>query len=505
MALSTLVRTALKQAFGKKVYADELADAVDNASSGGGAGAASNTNITTVGAGTLTAAGMTGGLITRSGPTAAYTDTTATAAQLWAAQAVAVAGETFYLDIKNTVGFNQTLAGGTGVTLSGQTIIPPNSVGRFLVTLTSSTVATMRGVGISGMTAQPLPAATAISTVGAGTLTAAGIVGGLIVRSGSTAAYTDTVDTAANIIAALPNANVGDGFYFSIKNTVGFNETIATAAGVTLAGQVIVPPNSVGTFHVKVTAATTVTITGVSMVPMTTAPLEANTAITTVGAGTLTAAGIVGKLITRSGSTADYTDTTDTAANIIAAMPNANVGDAFEFSIKNTVAFTETLVTAAGVTLAGLTVIPPLSVGRFLVKVDTASTLTITGIDMQPLCNLPYSKFTTTAAASPLVASAGDLTGAAHVVFQVTTNGAFTLTTRTATLMFGDIPNAQIGMSFLLTVVSQGDNTVTVDPGSGVTITGTATVATKTTRTFVATFTSATALTLQSVSKGTIE
>ena len=79
------------------------------------------------------------------------------------------------------------------------------------------------------------------------------------------------------------------------------------------------------------------------------------------------------------------------------------------------------------------------------------------------------------------------------------------MTTRTATQMFADIPNAQVGMSFLLTVVAQGDNTVTVSAGTGVTITGTATVATKTTRTFVCTFTSATAITLQGVSKGTIE
>src|SRR5437016_14091493 len=45
-----------------------------------------------------------------------------------------------------------------------------------------------------------------------------------------------------------------------------------------------------------------------------------NTADTTVGAATLTAAEIVGGVITRSGSTAAYTDTTDTAANNIAAL-----------------------------------------------------------------------------------------------------------------------------------------------------------------------------------------
>jgi hypothetical protein len=104
-----------------------------------------------------------------------------------------------------------------------------------------------------------------------------------------------------------------------------------------------------------------------------------------------------------------------------------------------------------------------------------------------------------------LTVAYGDLTGAQHVVFRVTTAGAFTLTTRTAAQMFAEFPHARVGMSYLLTVVSQGDNTVTVSDGGQVTITGTATVATKTSRTFVATFTTNAALTLQSVSKGTIE
>lgn len=488
--------------------ADQIAAAVLQSQSGAGGGSAiANTNITTVNDGTLTASAMTGGLITRSGSTQAYTDTTATAAQLWAAQTDAVAGESFYLTIKNTVGFNETIAGGTGVTLSGQTIIPPNSVGTFLVTLTSSSAATMRGVSIASMTAQPLPTVTTYNnTDGTGTLAAAAIVGGYIVRTGETTAATDTTDTAVAIIAAMPNANVGDAFTFKIKNTVAFTDTIAAGAGVTLSGLTVIPPNSVAEFVVKVTAATTVTITGIGASPIATEQLAAVTTYNnTDGTGTLAAAALVGGYIVRTGETTAFTDTTDTATAIVAALPSVSPGFAFELSIKNTVAFAGTLSAGTDVTLAGLTKIPPLSVGRFVVRVDSATTVTITGIDSVPICNLPASKFTTTAAASPLTAAAGDLSGAAHTVFQVTTNGAFALTTRTGTEMFGDIPNAQVGMSYLLTVVSQGDNTVTITGGTDVTITGTATVATKTTRTFVATFTSATELTLQGYDKGTIE
>lgn len=114
-------------------------------------------------------------------------------------------------------------------------------------------------------------------------------------------------------------------------------------------------------------------------------------------------------------------------------------------------------------------------------------------------------KFTTSAAASPLTNAAGDLTGAGHVVFQNTTNGAFALTTRTAAQMFADDPNAYVGKSWFVTIVSQGDNTVTITGGTGVTITGTATVATKVTRTFVCTFTSPTAMTMTAFMRGSIE
>ena len=85
---------------------------------------------------------------------------------------------------------------------------------------------------------------------------------------------------------------------------------------------------------------------------------EANTNITTVGAGTLTAAAIVSRLITRSGSTAAYSDATDTAAAIIAALPAAVVGQSFQLVIKNTVGFNETITAGSGVTLSGAPSLP---------------------------------------------------------------------------------------------------------------------------------------------------
>ncbi len=152
-------------------------------------------------------------------------------------------------------------------------------------------------------------------------------------------------------------------------------------------------------------------------------------------------------------------------------------------------------VTAPGNTAMGIAVLAAAS-GDIYVNVQLAQS----GVDR----NLPAAKFTTDATGTQ-TADAGDLAGAKYVVWQNTAAGAVALTTRTATQMYADIPGAYVGFSFMLLVVSQGSGTVTVTAGAGVTITGTATVATKTTRLFVATFTSATALTLQSVSVGTIE
>lgn len=83
-------------------------------------------------------------------------------------------------------------------------------------------------------------AAGALATVGAGTWTGAQIATGIIARSGSTAAYTDTTDTAVNILTALkgnsPSADIvsGTSFRLLVQNTVAFALTLAAGVGVTL-------------------------------------------------------------------------------------------------------------------------------------------------------------------------------------------------------------------------------------------------------------------------------
>lgn len=75
--------------------------------------------------------------------------------------------------------------------------------------------------------------------------------------------------------------------------------------------------------------------------------------ITTVGAGTLTAAAILSGIVERTGPVGNYIDTLDTADNLMAAAPNLSKGDTFELLYRNTVAFTMTLAVAEGAELSG--------------------------------------------------------------------------------------------------------------------------------------------------------
>ncbi len=227
-------------------------------------GSDTNTAISTVGNGTLTAAALVGGVITRSGPTAVFTDTTATAAQIYA-QFGSVTGA-FYVQIKNTTAFSETLAAGVGVTLPASVVVPANSMAIYLVTITSAVAATFVLVGITSLTGEPLRVITALSTVGAGTITAAGIVGGISSRTGSQSGspFTDTTATADLIIAAKPNAAIGQSWEYTYQNTTNAVATITGGTGVTVSGITAVNAGYSARYLVTYTAASTITMVGFS-------------------------------------------------------------------------------------------------------------------------------------------------------------------------------------------------------------------------------------------------
>lgn len=122
---------------------------------------------------------------------------------------------------------------------------------------------------------------------------------------------------------------------------------------------------------------------------------------------------------------------------------------------------------------------------------------------MMPADSLPGAKYGTTALLNTTL-TAGLITGGAETYLLSTANGANALTTRTATQMFADTPGASVGQSYGLRILNSGNNTVTLTAGSGVTLTGTMTIATNTWRDFVVTFNTATTMTFQSVGTGPI-
>jgi len=101
--------------------------------------------------------------------------------------------------------------------------------------------------------------------------------------------------------------------------------------------------------------------------------------ITTAGAATYTAAQLLGGLILRDPAGGARSDVTPTAALIIAALKQAGIGNAFEFTIKNDADAAETITVTAGtdVTLTGTMTIAQNNTKRFLCLVTASTTVTI--------------------------------------------------------------------------------------------------------------------------------
>lgn len=228
-----------------------------------------NTSIATAGNGTLTAAAITGGLITRTGPVAAYTDTIDTAAAIAAALGGFQAGQAFQVQIKNATAFVETVAAGAGITLPGSVLVPPFSVAAYLGTVGGTAAAPT--VTLLHIDTNPIntrgevaaPQALALTTVGAGTITAAGFAAGITTRGGTqVAAFADTTDTAAAIVAGMSALATTDGTSaeWTYVNNAVFPATLGGGTGVTIAGATVIPANSWAKYLVTRTSATAVAL-----------------------------------------------------------------------------------------------------------------------------------------------------------------------------------------------------------------------------------------------------
>ena len=169
-----------------------------------------------------------------------------------------------YLDgVKQAV--STYVASGTVLTF---TTAPPNGVGIEVVflalaislptpgdsTVTNAKIVSMDGSKLTGtVTGNTTITALADAAV---VLTAAELYGGMFTIT-PTVARILTTDTAANIIAAIPNGIDTSSFEFVIVNKAGFDVTFAGGTGVTIHGKTIVA-NGSATFRVVRVSPTTV-------------------------------------------------------------------------------------------------------------------------------------------------------------------------------------------------------------------------------------------------------
>ena len=141
------------------------------------------------------------------------------------------------------------------------------------------------------------------------------------------------------------------------------------------------------------------------------------TPLNTVGAGVITAAGIAGKLTTRGGTqTAVFTDTTDTAANILAAaypIGTPAIGYTFTYTYVNNTVFPATITGGTGVTVSGATVVPANSWARFQVTYTAANTMTMVGVEQG---FFPTSGTVTANGATPVVVAQTAVTAGSNII-----------------------------------------------------------------------------------------
>lgn len=142
------------------------------------------------------------------------------------------------------------------ITPTGSELVTVDNGGAVLTTLTTQQIANLASSGVKRVN-------TAIPTVGAGVLTAAALIGGVVTRSGAQAgAIADTTDTAVNIAAALP-AGFTDPVSWEalVINTTTVQDTVSGGVGVTLSGKpFVLAPNTMARILVTQVSAVATTV-----------------------------------------------------------------------------------------------------------------------------------------------------------------------------------------------------------------------------------------------------
>jgi hypothetical protein len=308
------------------------------------------------------------------------------------------------------------------------------------------------------------------------TVTAGNMVGVLETRTGA-AAVSDTTDTALNIIGAIPFAGIGSQALWEIQNQNTGLLTLVGGTNVTLAGQTVVPINQTWIGQINVATGNIGSATVV----------QQGAGYSSTAVPTVTIAG--GSC---SGVTA--TATVPPGANYVSGITITGAGSACA---------TPSLVTC--------TIGAPTASGPTVQATCTANVVptnvTITGYTTVPAASLPNTQFTALSGGTPLTLTGANMAGANSVIINLTNTlgGAGTLNSATAAQIIAAWPNAQIGESYLMRVInsSAGAFAWTLTTATGVTLTGTMSIAQNTWRDFQVTMTGAATVTIQQIGTGT--
>lgn len=195
-----------------------------------------------------------------------------------------------------------------------------------------------------------------VDAPGPATYTAAQIGRGIILRDSTGGPFTDTLPTAALLIAGVANVYTlpadGDSVEWEVRNVGNQPVTLAAGAGLTLLGDTVLPAGSTRVLTAIRTGSSAATV--VSVNPFA-APNALNTVATSISANsdqTYTAAQIIGGYISR-GNAANRNDTTATAAQIVAALPSLGIGSSFDLTINADSTGDVTVGGGVGVTIIG--------------------------------------------------------------------------------------------------------------------------------------------------------
>ena len=195
--------------------------------------------------------------------------------------------------------------------------------------------------------------------------TAAQIARGIILRDTTSGNRTDTLPSAADIIAGVANiytlAQNEDSIVFAVENTGANTLTLAAGANTTLQGDFVIPASGYRLVTVIRDSSTTVVATSENpLSPPGTVPVNA-TVLNTAGNQTYSVSAYVGGYIARDPNGAPVTDVTPTGIQLAVANPTLPVGGYFDTTIKNTASGAETITLNGGV---GVTLIGAIAIAQ---------------------------------------------------------------------------------------------------------------------------------------------